>query len=466
MDNLEIMNKIEVCIYSISSKFNETISRGRARIFYTGQNRNRTYITEEFAAKLLDTIAYAPVKGIWVEDDEDFTTHGKSRDEGRIYGVVPSDYNLGWEVRLDDDGVERNYACVDVLLYTALYPEASEIIGKSLSMEIYPPSIKGNWEIINGQKLFKYSAGHFLGLQALGDTVEPCFEGAAFYELLKDLKDVYAALEQYQLTLEGGKNEMPVLNFKLSDREKYDALWTLLNPEYNEENNYTISVNIVDIYDDYALCRDYESGEFFRQAYQKDENGVELGEKSKCYILEVSEEEYAALNRMRETNEGSFTKVEENFNKALTDVETLTEANATLTTDNTTLAETAGQVEGLHTTIQTLEEEKTTQATCIEKLTEELNGLHEFKKNIEDKEKETILNKYAPKLDDAVVETYSKKLGEYTAKDLEKDLAYELVQGNPSVFSVEVPPAIPKDQPLTGIEAILNKYSKKNNQED
>lgn len=453
MDN-EIMNKLNICIYSISSKFNDTISRGRARIFYTGQNRNRTYITEEFGKQLIDTIPYSPVKGIWEESEEDYTNHGKSRDEGRIYGVVPSDYNFDWEEHIDEDGVTRTYACVDVLLYTALYPEASEILGKSLSMEIYPPSIKGDWEMIEGQKYFKYTAGHFLGLQVLGDAVEPCFEGAAFYELLKDLKDVYAALEQYQLTLEGGKKEMPALNFKLSDREKYDALWEKLNPEYTEEGNYTVNVNICDVFDDYALCYDLESHDYFRQYYQKDENGVELGDKAKVYILEVSEEEYAALTRMREANEGSFTKVEENFNKALTDVDTLT-------TDNSTLAEAAGKVEGLETTIATLEQEKSEQETRINTLTQELDGLHEFKNEVQNKEKQEILNKYAPKLDDAIVETYSAKLGEYTAKDLEKDLSYELVQANPAIFNVEREPAVPKDAPLTGIEAILEKYSKK-----
>ena len=40
--------------------------------------------------------------------------HGENRDEGRIYGIVPENYNFAWETHLDEDGVEREYACVDV----------------------------------------------------------------------------------------------------------------------------------------------------------------------------------------------------------------------------------------------------------------------------------------------------------------------------------------------------------------
>ena len=70
--------------------------------------------------------------------------------------------------------------------------EANEIIGKGQSMELYSPSIKGDWKIINGRKFYVFTEGCFLGLQALGDSVEPCFEGAAFFSLYEDLKKMVA----------------------------------------------------------------------------------------------------------------------------------------------------------------------------------------------------------------------------------------------------------------------------------
>lgn len=100
-------------------------------MFYRGKNRNGSYITDDFAKTLISSIPYAPIKGIYSENDKDFTNHGEDRTEGRIYGVVAAEPNFAWEKHLDEDGIEREYACVDALIYTALYQEANDILGKS-----------------------------------------------------------------------------------------------------------------------------------------------------------------------------------------------------------------------------------------------------------------------------------------------------------------------------------------------
>ena len=178
----------QITIYGNLTPFNDVISKARCRIFYKYGNRNGTYITDEFAEQLLSTIYYSPVKGIY--DGLDYEDHGESRQEGKIYGVVPENCNMQWEQHLDEDGVTREYACVDVLLFTGLYKEASEIVNKSQSMELYGPSIEGEYQEIDGQKYFVFKKASFLGLQVLGNNVEPCFEGAAFFTLYKDLKDL------------------------------------------------------------------------------------------------------------------------------------------------------------------------------------------------------------------------------------------------------------------------------------
>jgi len=85
----ELIREFPVTVYGNLTKYSDTISKARCRIFYKGANRNGTYITDEFAAKLLSTISYSPVKGIFNSSEEDFTDHGVARDLGRIYGVVP-----------------------------------------------------------------------------------------------------------------------------------------------------------------------------------------------------------------------------------------------------------------------------------------------------------------------------------------------------------------------------------------
>jgi hypothetical protein len=74
-----IITDFPVTVYGNLEKFNETISKGRCRIFYKGGNRNGTFITDEFAEKLLSSIPYTPVKGIFEEDEGDYTDHGQAR---------------------------------------------------------------------------------------------------------------------------------------------------------------------------------------------------------------------------------------------------------------------------------------------------------------------------------------------------------------------------------------------------
>jgi hypothetical protein len=150
-----------ITVYGNKEKFSDTITRGRCRVFHTGHNRNGTYITKEFAQKLIESAPYTPVKGIY--EAEDFSNHGKSRSEGRIYGIVPAEPNFAWEPHTDSDGQTREYACFDVLYYTALYEEASEIPTKGESMELYRKTLKGEWKYIEGKKAYVFSDGCFLG---------------------------------------------------------------------------------------------------------------------------------------------------------------------------------------------------------------------------------------------------------------------------------------------------------------
>ena len=235
-----------VQVYGELNKYNEVLSKARCRIFYKYENRNGTYITDEFAEKLISSLPYVPVKGIY--SDEDYTDHGTQRDQGRIYGIVPENPNVAWEEFIDDDGITRTYACTDVLIFTAIYEEANDIIGKSQSMELYPPSLKYHEAIVHNKRYIVFDDGCFLGLQVLGDKVEPCFEGASFYTLQSTIEYTINQIKKY------GGTKMPKINFKLSDDAKFSALWALLNPEFNEEGNWTISYGISAVYDDYALA--------------------------------------------------------------------------------------------------------------------------------------------------------------------------------------------------------------------
>ena len=453
----DIIKEFPVTIYGNLKELNPVLSKARCRIFYKYENRNGTYITDEFAQKLISSLPYTPVKGIYDNFDEDYTDHGLKRDLGRIYGIVPENPNFSWEKHLDEDEIEREYACCDVYIFTALYEEAFQIVGKSQSMELYPPSIKGDWAIINGKKLFKFEDGCFLGLQILGDDVEPCFEGAAFFTFYNDLKNAIKKLEKYSLdsNIKGGKSEMTKLNFKLSDSQKHDAIWVLLNDKYTEEGHWEVSYTILDIYDDYALVYSYEAGSYERVYYTKNDetDSVELGARKKCYVIDITEEEKTALEALRAFNGGTYEKIDENIQE----INTIKQQNSEFST----------KIEELNNTVSTLTTERDTSVenynnaqAQISTLTNELETLKDYKNSVETQEKEQVIASYSELLNNEILDSYKSKISEYSsATELDKELAYELKKTNLEVFT-KTPQYLPKDTPNTGIEAILAKYKK------
>ena len=456
MGEEKIALNFKVQVYGELEKFNETISRARCRIFYKGINRNGTYITEEFAKKLMSTIAYAPIKGIYDDDDDqesDFEDHGEKRSDGKAYGVVPADYNFKWEKHLDEDGVMREYACVDVLLWTAIYEEAKEIPGKSQSMELYEPSIKGQWTLVEGKRVYEYQEGCFLGLQALGDEVEPCFEGAAFYTLKDMINELYTLYSNFLNSENNRKGGKKMVNFKLSDKRKHCMLFDILNKEYyTEENDWAIRYTICDIYDDYALCYDYQEETYMRAYYTKNDSDdtVTIDNTVKAFIIDVTESEYTALNALR-SQVSTFEQIDEKFNAGVQAQSDLEQKESEIATYTTQIGEKETLIGELN--------------TKIEELTTENSNLSAYKLDVEKKEKQSVIDKYKDVIDDEVINTYTAKMDELSSEELDKNLSYELVKATPSIFSKSGAGVIPKDEPVTGVEAILNKYRNKN-QED
>ncbi len=60
----------EVQMYGEPTLLSDVLSKRRVRIFYKYENRNLTYITDDFAEELISSLPYTPVKGIY--EDQDF----------------------------------------------------------------------------------------------------------------------------------------------------------------------------------------------------------------------------------------------------------------------------------------------------------------------------------------------------------------------------------------------------------
>ena len=245
---------------------------------------------------------------------------------------------------------------------------------------------------------------------------------------------------------------MPTINFKLSDSAKHDAIFSLLNSEFNNESGGAINYAVCDIYDDYAICFSYETGSYERVHYTKDDksDSVSLGARKKCYIVDVTEEEKSALETIQALNGGTYEAIDTAF-------KTLQEEKETF---NTKIEEKNDEIATLTADKEKAETSYSDAQSTIGDLKKELEDLNAFKLESETKEKEAVLDKYS-KLGEEVIDSYKEKLSEYSVIDLEKELSYELVKSNPSVFSLNEEGFYPKDDEPQGIEAILSKYEKR-----
>lgn len=411
-------------------KISDTITKGRVSIFYKGLNRNGTYISDSFADKLIQTLPYTPVKGIYSYSEENPDYKGHKRDESdkkeeRIYGIVPdkSIYNFAWEKKLDEDGVEREYACVDVYIYTAIYEEGEKIIGKSQSMEIYEESIKGEWiENEADFPYFKFTDGSFLSLQVLGDKVKPCFQSAQFYsqDNEENIRAFFESINSLLKTEEEPKMEN-IFTFSLSDRQKSNQISKLLNKD-------TFRYYLLETFDNYVIVLDLETEELLKYNFEKDKNSVtSVSEEGEKVTLEyLTNDEKAALENLKEKSESST-------------YQDISQSWDTLFLDNQKIKE---DFEALKTKYSTLEQNV--------KAKEEI-------------EKNNLINKYSQILKPETIEKIkNESFSKYSASELEKELSYEYVKESENAIFQKRDFRVPleKQDGISDLAATILKHKK------
>ena len=449
--------------FNFSVEFNDevkpltpTLSLARCRIFYKGLNRNGSYITDDFAEKLIQTLPYTPIKGIYDGEVADYGTHRYDSPRGQIYGVVPGvdRLNFAWEKHLDEDGVEREYATCNVILYTAIFDEAHKIPEKSQSMELFPPSVKGDWQkdFTTSQEVFVFEDGCFLGLQVLGDAVEPCFEGAAFYAL-EELKNQFNLILDEIKTFEQNidKESEEVMPFKYSIPEDkldmFSKLWETLNTNFTEEKGFLIDYDICSINEDNAVIFDLNNQSFNTISWEVAEDGTySYSELNPIEYVEMTDD----LKAVKEANDGTFENLNEKFSNMTSKI---SEYETTISTFNTEKENYEAQLAEKDTQLSEKE-------AAFSALETEVNDLRAFKEGIEQANKEAIVNKYEKKLPEDQIASFKENLSNYDAVELEKELALAFVNANQSLFDNQ-----PKeDEGLeykfqdSGLAAILSKY--------
>ena len=269
-------------------QLNPMLSKARVRTFYKYMNRNGGFFSDEMAQKIVNYAAGTPVVGHFDTEKVDFTSHMRAS-ESKAYGFIPPDNpNFAWEMHADLDGVVREYACFDVLLWTGRYGEAKLIPGKPQSMELNRDTIQGEWKTFDsGVEAFEYTHCDLIGLCVLGDEVEPCFEGAAFYTHNNQFADYLNAMKEeivknfsLQLTnnTKGGKKKMP-MKFDLPHESNFENLFNLMNSRFNEENEFTVDFMVHSVGENELYAYSCKDGKNYLVSFSTNEEGViSLGE--------------------------------------------------------------------------------------------------------------------------------------------------------------------------------------------
>lgn len=295
----------------------------------------------------------------------------------------------------------------------------------------------------------------------------PCFEGSSFYsknadtqELIKQLKADFIHNIKSSEEKEGGMSMSKVINFKLSHGEIYSKLSELLNPNYNEAGNWEYVNGLIDVFDDYALVRNYEEGKYYRVQYvTNDESGdLELGSQAEVFIVDVTEAEFKALEMLKNANGGSFNLDEETITKWFTVPEEIVEEEATNEPTEVTEEVVDEGVEGdgeeenfvaedapaAEEVVEGSEEEVSTSGefALTDEVKAELETLRKFMADTIKAKKLEKLESYAEKLSTEQVDKLKENLDAFTSEvELEKEIAYILV--TTTDFSAVAAPRVP-----------------------
>ena len=177
---------------------NPLMSSCQIKVLYIGENRNSSYISKEVATEMAKTLRGAPIVGYYKKDKQDFADHGEQLiwdDEGihfnclsKPYGFVSPDAIVWFQDFEDQDdfgnSITRTYLMTTGYLWSGQFEEAQQVLkdgGKPHSMELDEKSLEGHWStnIKQNMDFFIINDAIFSKLCILGDDVEPCFEGSA-----------------------------------------------------------------------------------------------------------------------------------------------------------------------------------------------------------------------------------------------------------------------------------------------
>ena len=384
---------------------NPLISKCQIKVCYVGEqpNRNRSIITKETARQLANSLPGSPIVGYYDQETNDFDEHSreliisegkiKFKDITRPYGFVDLNAKVWFQKFLDDGINEREYLVTEGYLWTGQYPEAQRIIdkGNNQSMELDDKNITAHWtKDSNGKpQFFIINEAIISKLCVLGEAKEPCFEGSnitapqitfSFEDSFKE--QLFSMMEEIKTILddEGG-----------AKMDKVEVVEVVKTPE--EEAPVAEEAQAVEtVVDEVTAGEDAPEAEEEKTEFAKEEEEEEKTEDKKC--PECGKPLSECTCKHEEEKEDKKNYVLEEVVEYAELMNQYNELKANYESLNTEYANTTAQMEDLVA----------------------------FKKAIEKKEKETMINSFYMLSDEDKKEVVD-NIDNYSLEDIEAKLS-------------------------------------------
>lgn len=409
---------------------NPLMSKCEIKVLYLGENRNRSFISEEVATEMAKTLRGAPIVGYFKEEKEDFADHGNRMiidDEGikfecmtKPYGFVDPAAKVWFQTFEDTDEfgnkVNRKYLMTTGYLWTGQYEECKVATeeGRPHSMELDEETLQGHWATNreSGMDFFIINDAIFSKLCILGDDVEPCFEGSSvtapkvsssFTKIDDEFKKtLFSMMQELQFALQGGQqmeNEV-----KVPETEVVEETPAVEAEQYTEEvstepvveNAATAEPIVEEVENDFAASKDDE---------EEKENEEESTEEEKEEASEEDDEEKKKYEKKEDEEEKNEEKEESEENS-----------------DAPGNEEKSDDEEDKKKKYELLETEFTALQEKYSELESKYNELVEFKAQVEDAKKDEMISKFYFLSDEDKKEVIENK-SKYSLDEIEAKLS-------------------------------------------
>lgn len=431
--------------------YNPLISQCEIKVLYIGENRNGSYITEDVAKQMANSLPGTPIVAAFLEDKDDFGDHGQviTIEDGEVkfhcktqpYGFVAPDAQVWFKEFIDTDvfgnEVTRKYLMTNGYLWTGQYPEIQKVIDEGMpqSMELDEASLDGHWanNPNSGIEFFIINDATFSKLCILGSDVEPCFEGASVTD--KQVSKNFSN-EDFMNTLFSMMNELKsALQYSKGGSDMDEA--TLTEEIAEETAEEAVEEEAVSEF----TVEESDAGEVAPTSYEEtddDDNGEgEKEEPEPVHPDHVDKSEDDNDDDKDDDKEDEPVDDNDEDDSATTDDET----GEKKTRVNHELEE------------ESIEEKFAALQKEYDDVQAELTALREFKLEIENQQKDDLIAKYHMLSNEARNEISEHK-SEYTLAEIEAKLALAFVKENVDFSEVdgkksEIEAEDAADEPIT-----------------